>query len=734
MDYTRQSSQPATVDLVRADLAEFWAIDESDADCPKKPPSISGISDMLDFEYIPTPRARPSRAMRKDPLPVILGNYLETSPTRKEGRNETREKPSSNKPLTKQNIQSRNQDSTASDRRSTPIGPDCPSQVTRKLGHSSGMETPVHRKNKRKLTSRPNATDESQPRRQPQSDRKPVASSAAGKGSTKTSKQTKTLPETPDPASTRAKPKTRKRDDHLFELSDGTESEAEARPKKRQASASRKPPIAPARTSQTTGRAQGGKPARVPKKPTTHVVSQIDKAEHDPPDSNTAPHGNDGTEQEAEPQPYDHRSTSPDSAKSESVRKAQMDQQAPMPQGADTPEFTSPEPAKVPPVAPRECIPVVPDSSPHRDVIILSSESPEASNAAAGSTSRLFVEQDQGKPTRSLAPAVAITDNTCELNPNETSPTRLPRYYRRHGFTPPPSFQPRVLGNNAAFPQRLNTDRPLPADTRGGFYSDEQQATTTSSSVREQEPCPAHGGSSPEDMWSQVVQDDSPPAILHRIVSLLHRSLKPREEVVRDIVADYQDNAFRLLDNLSGRHDQERTETLVALRQASRAAFSVFSGAGHDMAVFINKLRDMDVTHTAHTLTRRDLARKLHTVAQLSQTKLGSYVRDEPFGGDAASKFDGGGLDVLAETYRLKLLDAVQRPDGHVSAAVDGVDMRVDDSIKRYLRGETRKVHRPEVSQLKKPARNADEALEVFLDGILGTLQENKDRVSPSSA
>src|SRR5689334_20623422 len=85
---------------------------------------------------------------------------------------------------------------------------------------------------------------------------------------------------------------------------------------------------------------------------------------------------------------------------------------------------------------------------------------------------------------------------------------------------------------------------------------------------------------------------------------LLHRSLKPREEVVREIAVDYQENALRLLDNLSARHNHEKKKTMAALRKATREALSLFAGAGQDMAILISQLRDMDVTHTADMLTR----------------------------------------------------------------------------------------------------------------------------------
>jgi hypothetical protein len=202
--------------------------------------------------------------------------------------------------------------------------------------------------------------------------------------------------------------------------------------------------------------------------------------------------------------------------------------------------------------------------------------------------------------------------------------------------------------------------------------------------------------------------------------------LKPREEIVRDIAADYRDNALRLLDNLNTRHAQEKSDTLIAIRKTSRAAFSVFSGAGQDIAVLINGLRDMDVTHTADALTRPVLAEKLDIVAKLCQTRLSNYIRNGSAEEDDASEPEDN-LDGLADAYRLKLAGAVRRPDDQTHGDSREVVSQVDEFIQRCLGGETRKARHTETRKAEKRlARDADEALEVFLDGILNRLQESK--------
>jgi hypothetical protein len=210
--------------------------------------------------------------------------------------------------------------------------------------------------------------------------------------------------------------------------------------------------------------------------------------------------------------------------------------------------------------------------------------------------------------------------------------------------------------------------------------------------------------------------------------------LKPREEIVRDIAADYRDNALRLLDNLNTRHGQEKSDTLIAIGKTSRAAFSVFSCAGQDVAVLINGLRDMDVTHTADALTRPVLAEKLDIVAKLCQTRLSNYARNELLEEDDASGSEDN-LDGHANAYRLKLAGAVRRPDNQTPGDSSEVDSQVEEFIQRCLGGETRK---PRHTETKKPekrsARNADEALEDFLDDILNRLQEDNGEGSLGSA
>ena len=209
---------------------------------------------------------------------------------------------------------------------------------------------------------------------------------------------------------------------------------------------------------------------------------------------------------------------------------------------------------------------------------------------------------------------------------------------------------------------------------------------------------------------------------------LLHRSLKPREEVVRDIADDYRANALTLLNNLITRHGQEKTETSTAVRKASRAAFAIFSGAGQDMAILINKLRDMDVTHTADVIKRPVLTEKLDSVIRLCQSRLSSCIQERPIEDDVENGPEpGDSFDILAEAYRLKLVEASRQSAGQSPGASGKVELRVDEFMRQCLGGKPKRTLSLAAKEPHKPARNADEALEVLLDGIIDKFQESRD-------
>ncbi|KAH6650375.1 hypothetical protein F5144DRAFT_481482 [Chaetomium tenue] len=686
MEYTRYSSQPATIDLVRADLAETWAIDGFETESPRRSPSISRVSDMLDLEYISTPSSPTSKATKRDPLPDILGDFLELSPIRRKRRSASQERTGISSP---------------------------------KSSNSPGETQPQHPKtSKRKNPNQSTTAAELPVKSSGPKSRKTTTASDAKKEPAKASKQVKVIPTLP--ARTKAKKKTS--GDDLFELSDVTDTESEPRPKKRQAKQpspkGRQPPpqrkarIIEKRVSSPT--TQNNKPRPGPKKPLSHDAPQKRKAKAGPAKTDTTPHA----DQEEAPDAPDCRDdeavpTIAGSAPSEHLRKGDPAFDF---KGRDSPNNApSPEPQKHLPdsVGGSDLLPPTPLK--HQDVISLSNESADAGahRVVVGSNSPMFMERAEENTIAEDAPGTAIMINTGPSS-EQQSPKQLSVDHGHLGSTPPPSFQLHAPGYN-----HQGIEHSLPARIQEAFFSDEQLAAPSSSPAPAL-PSNAEECSRPQDVWKQVVDDDSPPAILHRIVTLLHRSLKPREEVVRDISEDYKANALNLLNNLSARHGQEKKTILTALRKASNAAFAIFSGAGQDMATLISKLRDMDVTHTADTIRRPVLAEKLDSVVTLCQARLG------PAGDDVLNESENG-LDGLAETYRLKLTEAARQSDDQSPGTSGKVELRVDEFMRQCLDGKPKRIPSPAAKKPERPARNADEALEVLLDGIINTFQKSRD-------
>lgn len=154
------------------------------------------------------------------------------------------------------------------------------------------------------------------------------------------------------------------------------------------------------------------------------------------------------------------------------------------------------------------------------------------------------------------------------------------------------------------------------------------------------------------------------------------------------------------------------------------------------MAVLIGRLRDMNVTHTADDFKRPVLAQKIDEITQLSLARLGSYGSGR-FDDEAVSNPEEAGekLDGLAETYKRKLLQAIHRADEQGVERDDGVGLRVDEFIKGCLQGKTKITHsRIEARKPERPAHNADEALEVFLDNVLNGLHGSGEGRSMNNA
>lgn len=517
MDYTRYSSQPATVDLVRADLAEVWPIDHRGVESPQKPPSVSGFSDMLDLEFIPTPGFRPSKTKKKDPLPNLLSGILDQTPSRK-GRNDSQghEPTSTPSPVAGDDVaQAYVFDSpSVSDHKPLKKG---------KSEHPSHLDEPQAKSNSHNRASNSSAINSRQPQ---QTTRKTALPSKTKKGPAMQSTQSKISSGPAKPASTKAKRKAKNREDDLFELSDATDSEAETRPRKRQAKGT--PPQKPSATSSQKPQAPGkagnltagkkGKPSRVPKTPARCADPQRVP-------ETRRPTGHQATVKTAV---TDNQEEEPGVEAAQSVvLKEPTVSEAPLknhsgvdgPTGADHRKTIRPEPAVLPAkkaaVELKQKEPVLPEWPGHQDAISISSDDVEEVNVAPGSTSPLLMEQTQKHPIVSDGPDLTVTVQP-GTNIDQPLPVRLP-VEKRRGFTPPPSFRPRELPILTETPQRRGM-RSEAAVTGAALFSEERTESSASAPLAVNPN--SDDSSTPEDSWKQAVEDDSPPAVLHRIINV----------------------------------------------------------------------------------------------------------------------------------------------------------------------------------------------------------------------
>ncbi|KAL2193741.1 hypothetical protein P885DRAFT_44524 [Corynascus similis CBS 632.67] len=706
MDYIRESSQPATIDLVRADLAETWSIDGSDQGSPKRPPPISGISDMLDLEYISTPGCRPSKAQKKDPLPDLLNSILEFTPSRK-GR-----EPIGTPKSTKSCLVTR---------------PELDSRIAHPASNTSKRKRPDQSATADEI---PINSSISKSRRQYQRDGQLAPLSPVKKRAKKTSKQVKALSASVSPPHTRTRTKEKQDVDDLFELSDITDTELESKPKKPQAMNLSPQHPRPSNRSKIRNKDKAKESPNIQRSARTRAPEE--RAGGFSQDENA------GTESKhSESEGLADQSAKLDTTRyrhdEENVALSKlMSDYVPTPGKDDTlNEYLSAKPLEQPAIPPstketmreevRNCNPQFSGAC---DAIIVSSESPNTRDAAAGSTSPLFMEPSPEDIIATVVSDAPLSGDT-RSSRNQGSPTSDGMDHSHPSFTSQPPAQTRALGRASEVAQR-HTEHSFPSHIKDAFLSDEQPVTPKLFLPQKTRSC-SPNNPIPENIWKRAVEDDSPPAILHRIMTLLHRSLKPREEVVRDIAVDYRENATRLLDNLVARHNQERAEATSALRKAFRATFSIYSSAAQEMVAFVNSLRDVDVNQTAEPTTRPALADKLDAVVRLCQTKLNDYTQNAPAWNDGASD-SSDNLDSFAKIYRHRLTESIRKHQDTILETSDKISLQVIEFIQQCLvAGEPKEGGRIEARKPGRSARDADEALEVLLDRIIGTLQETND-------
>ncbi len=267
---------------------------------------------------------------------------------------------------------------------------------------------------------------------------------------------------------------------------------------------------------------QKPKHTRDAKKPTGRKIPRGKEAEGEPTFSDTIAHG--GQELELHIGSDQGGNKSPSSkAKAKPLERPQLAPGQPV-QETDPPQgLTSPQLPKPLAVTLGENMSVLPAALKPLDVITVSSESAEEDDAPAGSTSPLFMQQCQQHSISDDADITITADSVtkvCQSLPKSS----LADHHVSFGFTPPPSLQPHALTKHTSMRQAPAAGHSLPSSLREAFLSDEQP-TISSSPVPDPKSSSPEEGLRPEEIWKHAVDDSSPPAIMHRIVTV---SLFPR--------------------------------------------------------------------------------------------------------------------------------------------------------------------------------------------------------------
>ncbi|KAK4116573.1 hypothetical protein N656DRAFT_794867 [Canariomyces notabilis] len=705
MESPGPSTPPATIGLVRADLAEMWAVDLPQSPSPRIPAPAFGASDFIDFDVVEAPKiGRPNA--RRDPLPDMLAGALTPTPAPE----------------------------SPTHRRKRPVN--YPSS-----------------KRKTALEASPANSTIAEHHQQRESNNRVADVSAKGKARTK---QAKILPETGDEAPSYIKTKRQKHSEDVFEISDSTDGEGDTRPQKRQAKrpspkSSRAPNGKTAQTATADDRLPVGKRKRSSRTSRLQNESAAQSGNsRDPEQCQTlaeAPHVPPQRKPEGGPRRPLRENTSA-MAQPDLGDIVQVDLSgSPFHIADDLAGTNSSDDLRTPPPPPRADEPAIPAKARGETVINSHSHASQARvQLALGSTSPLSADQ-----ISTVSRPSSIRDNH-DIAHNRIQETRSSGLswpsqqatvcITRQAAPPPSQPRPSLQLEASALSRKLAKGDPK-RRVAGNLLPRSQisQPEDALPSANSTPKLDAEGARmNPQNIWTQAVMDDSPPAILHRIVTLLHRSLKPKEEVVRDIVGEYQEKASLLLENMRTRHHQEKSETLSSLWKASSATFTVLSIAEQEMKIIIDRLHDLDLTQTLASFKRTDLMEKLDTVARLCQARASNYTADENRAGSEAHENEGsketddGSADSLVENYRLKLEDGIRQPDDETSAAYRQLSAEADMFITQCLQGGRRDNARPDArpsnnteKKTKTANRTTDDALEEFLDRIINTLQESTD-------
>ncbi|KAK0730950.1 hypothetical protein B0H67DRAFT_548795 [Lasiosphaeris hirsuta] len=221
----------------------------------------------------------------------------------------------------------------------------------------------------------------------------------------------------------------------------------------------------------------------------------------------------------------------------------------------------------------------------------------------------------------------------------------------------------------------------------------------------------------PENIRKRATADDPPPTILHKIVSILHRSLKSKEDAIWDIENEYKENASRLLRSMNTRHGAEKLETEKAHRKASHVILETFTEAGEAFTGFINDLRAIHVRNTLVAVKRTSLLEKLGLLRRLCETtsQQGSNIYEEESESEE---------EELIEEFQTKLLEMAKLPD----EMEDPFGAPEDDTLQEICAEAEKLLNEP--SKLAHESEHHGNTLYDFMEGAVDSLIRFKTQLA----
>ncbi|KAK0751760.1 hypothetical protein B0T18DRAFT_387841 [Schizothecium vesticola] len=231
----------------------------------------------------------------------------------------------------------------------------------------------------------------------------------------------------------------------------------------------------------------------------------------------------------------------------------------------------------------------------------------------------------------------------------------------------------------------------------------------------------------PEGQWRNATREESLPAILHNVVTALHRTLKSKEDVIGDVAREYRENALQLLDAMVSRHTSDRIESRDAHEIASHSILRAFSVAETEMKGLVSSIRALEVRRAMTSIKHTAFLEKLERVCSLYDAKLGKYDEDatgdevadeEP--GDAGPQKGNECDEAMVNEFCAALCNKTQLNDDATFSMLRKIHAEADRLLYGLPQDEGQE-HRP--APVEEPVKKVDdvlfEAWNVELDVIL---------------